>query len=504
MNIGHQGRIQLNPDNGKRVAGCFHGGGPSQLHGGTIIGQADGGWGFTDSEGPVSARQRTEVGQAHMSGRCMKECMTGPSPRSHDPKPITGNWMFNAEQKERKDNTGMSPAGCGAWGSPQTAQGKTLFVKPDTAHVMPRNCHLTTQAESQKILNDYYKFCFGRSMRTNRSEPPKRICKNPQGWWVQEGWSSGGKMQCGNDHSKDDSLGKIVPAVEKSNRRSESEVKYRCKAEGAYSRGVSDFAEKLCIRANMQTLRMENFDNSSLGKRHTQMLHTPRSTNCISPGPEDYGEPPRRGRSPSPLESPAGLTTRELSRTLKSHTPIEAMSTGDTGNMSRQMEGALKHSVDARALRAHREENERPFVDLCTAFAQIRQTSLKDSQRIRDLVNPQSSRQFHSLMWWPDENQNTRSKASGSGRFPSSAGSGYDTPSDMPGSPASWTAGDSPGSRNRRSGKDSARSTESLVPDGQGGFYSSPKGRHRQKHYTGCFSPSFTSHDVATALKWVC
>lgn len=438
-----------------------------------------------------------------MSGSFLKECMKAPPPSSPDLLSASGNWRYSAGLGKSSSDTSLKhAAGCGAWGTRGDWRGKShLRPKPDSVpHILQKGDELNREI-AQQVLNDYYKHCYGRSMRSGRSEPPKRVCTNPQGWWVEEGWSNGGKLKPGGDHTKDDSLGKIAPAVEKSQRRSESEGKVRRKADGTYSKGVSDFQSKLCIKENMETLWMENMGEAALGKRMNNMLGTPRSTSCVfCPEAEDIGFH-RRERSLS-VDSPAGKTTREIARTMRSHNPIPSQSTGTTGNCSPLMELSLQHTVDPRAIRAHREMNERPFVDLCTAFAQIRQASLKDSHRIRELVNPQSSRQFHQLMWWPsNENQNgARSPRSPRERQYSSrskgATSGYDTPSDAPGSPASWAAGDSPG--RKRSGRDSVRSAEGLTtlsPDGEG---------QKRKHFTGCFNPSFASHDVATALKWVC
>lgn len=543
MGIGHHGRVQLNPDNGKRTLECFNGGGPSQLHGGCIL-QAEESFLGPGMAVPVSARAMTEVGPMHMSGHFIKECMRGPTPRSVDAAP-SNSFYTTPEDRERTDNVDMQPAGCGAWGSPEQARGKRYFLaKPDTNHVMPRHIKATPSKESQKVLTDYYKSCFGRSMRANRSEPPKpgRVART-QGWWTEEGWMNGGKLMCGGDYSRDDSQGAIVPCINSSLRRSECAVRApRRKAEGEYSNGVSDFAKKLCIQANMQTLRMENFEHTGMGKRFNRAALSPSRGNCISPGPEQDVVAHQRGRSPSP-QSPAGMTTQELKRISSPmrSTPMRSQSCSSL-TTSRQMEGVLKHSgiEDARAVREHRENTERPFVDLCTAFAQIRQAALQDSKRIKDMVNPRSS-QLHSLLWWPtDDNRQNGAISKGGARPNVPTSPATTSPADimpaglrspragslqptMPTSPADVMPA---GLRSPRS--DSARPTmptspADVMPAGlrspRSGCGSprgscpgsptswaagdSPAGR-RQKHFAGNFSPSFVSHDVATALKWVC
>jgi len=342
------------------------------------------------------------------AGANSRDCTTNFVPKCWRP-PSQHLTIDNTSEQGKAEVSGLEPtviasAGAGSWSK------RSIQCKQDSSQLRANmDWEHNTQDDGQEVMENYLRFFYGRSMKLGRgvSEPPRpRDRANKKGAVAAAHWA------------KDESKGAIVPCLSADiTRLSESHASFQFqrKAEGAFSKGTSSFNNKLSMKANEGNFRIEQADKT-LSERAASVPALRSGRNPVL-GEGCDSEPSQIGRYPraaSPtsscgfLDSPAGMTTRHLATGASVSTSIVALDKPQSGIRGRKpehgetpmMTALLENSTarDGDRMRMYREAYDKPFVDLCSAFQQIRESQVKDTNRIRAQVNTQKSNNVAELL----------------------------------------------------------------------------------------------------------
>jgi len=269
-------------------------------------------------------------------------------------------------------------------------------------------------SDGQEVMEKYLHYFYGRSMKLGRqsSEPPRPREKKKtfQRRNLQH-----------NDWAKDESVGCVVPCLSADTvRQSETHAHWdvQRKAEGEYSKGFSNFTQLSEVKERPELYRVEHADkvlkersssvpalrrNPVVGENcdaEPQLTGRSQMFSLRAPMSPGYSEPPA-GMSSRHLETGAQVTSSNVNHADKTQPHVRGRRPdhGETPTMTSILKNAVAKDVDR--MRMYREAYDRPFVELCSAFQQIREAQVKDAHHIHSKVNPHSSHNVERVLRHP-------------------------------------------------------------------------------------------------------